>query len=207
MAGGEPARVDIQVANRGRRRSPRLSLWEPVGDRGGASMQLAPLPADDAVTPASRVPTAQRGIVQVGPLRAERADLLGLARRRSVLTGGAEVVVVPERVPLTAPSLESAGALGEFLRTKAMGRSGTEFHSQREYVPGDDVRRINWKSSARSTTLIVREPALETVQRCTVVLDLHRGSYDADGFERAVSAAASVVTAAASAGVNPRLAA
>ena len=43
VAVGEPARVDIQLANLGRQSSPYLQLWEPVGNTGGAPMQLAKL--------------------------------------------------------------------------------------------------------------------------------------------------------------------
>ena len=205
VAVGEAARVDVRLENQGRRRTPRLRLWEPVGPRGGAPMQVAPLRGGQSSAAAYRVPTTRRGIVAVGPMRTERTDLLGLARRRRTIPGRAEITVVPERVPLAFPSLGSNGSLGQHLRMKAMGRSGTEFHSQREYVPGDDLRRINWKSSARSGTLIVREPALEGVRHCTVVLDTEVAGYDADGFERAVSAAASVVSAAANDGTPCRM--
>lgn len=205
VAVGEPARVDIQVANRTRARSPKLTLWEPVGDKGGAPMQLAPLSPGDTVGAAYRVPTNRRGIVRTGPLRAERFDALGLVRRSSWLAGAGEVLVVPQQLTLAFPTAASAGRLGEFLRIKSYGQTGTEFHSQREYVAGDDLRRINWKSSARSTTLIVRETALEGVQRCTVALDTAADSYDYDGFERAIVAAASVVAAASAAGIAARL--
>ena len=203
---GEPARVDLQVTNRAGIRSPRLMLWEPVGDRGGAPMQLAPLGAGESCTAAYRVPTTRRGVLQTGPLRAERTDPLGLAVTSRWLAGADQVMVVPERVPLVFPTVGGAGRLGEHLRMKAYGQSGSEFHSQREYVPGDDLRRINWKSTARVGTLIVREAAQEGIRHCTVVLDTMTGGYDdLDAFERAVTAAASAVAAATAAGVTTRL--
>lgn len=202
---GEPARVDIQVVNPSHRRSPRLRLWEPVGSRGGAPMQLAPLPPGDAATAAYRVPSARRGVLRIGPLRAERTDPLGLCMRSDVLAGSGEVLVVPERIPLAFPGLSSNGRLGEHLRMKSWGQTGSEFHSQREYVPGDDLRRINWKSSARTGELIVRETAVEGVHRCVVVLDTMQSQYDPDSFERAIVAAASIVAGAVALGVNTRL--
>ena len=205
VAAGEPARVDLQLLNDGRTRTPRLRVWEPVGERGGAPMQMAPLPPGEVAAAAYRVPTARRGIVTTGPMRVEWTDPLGLARRTTRLPGRGEVLVVPERVPMMFPGLGSNGPLGTHLRMKAMGRSGSEFHSQREYVPGDDLRRINWKSTARTGTLIVREPAMETVHRCTVLLDTDAGQYDGEGFERAVSAAASIISAATAHGVATRL--
>ena len=205
VAVGERSRVDIEVQNCSRRRSPRLALWEPVGDTGGAEMQLAPLAGGDSVTAAYRIPTMRRGRVGIGPARLQRSALLGLCRRPPRLGGSDEVLVVPERVPLAFPGLASTGRLGEHIRMRAMGRTGFEFHSQREYVPGDDLRRINWKTSARVGDLIVRETTPEGVHRCLVVLDTDPRRYDHDGFERAVSAAASVVTGAVAAGAITRL--
>ncbi|MFM7684847.1 MAG: DUF58 domain-containing protein [Actinomycetota bacterium] len=203
---GEAARMELHLSNDGHRSTPRLQLWEPVGEVGGAPMQLAPLSAGATISVAYRVPSLRRGVVVVGPLGAERSDLLGLASCRHVLAGTAEVLVVPERVPLAFPALSSSGRLGQHLRVKSWGQTGSEFHSQRDYVPGDDLRRVNWKTSARRGDLIVRETAVEGIRRCTVVLDTHRASHpDADAFERAIVAAASVVTGAVTAGIATRL--
>jgi uncharacterized protein (DUF58 family) len=87
---------------------------------------------------------------------------------------------------------------------KSWGQTGSEFHSLREYVRGDDIRRINWKASARATSLIVRETSLEGIRRCTVVLDTSESEYSPASFEQAVVAAASVTASAAHAGVNTR---
>jgi uncharacterized protein (DUF58 family) len=204
VAVGEAARVDIQVANYGRQSSPYLQLWEPVGNNGGAPMQLAKLGPGQAASAAYRVPTARRGLVRTGPLRALRRDVLGLSQRTTTLAGTEEVLVVPHTIGLPFPSVGSSGRLGQHLRMKSWGQSGSEFHSLREYVRGDDIRRINWKASARATSLIVRETALEGIRRCTVVLDTTESEYTAGSFEQAVIAAASITASAAHAGVNTR---
>jgi uncharacterized protein (DUF58 family) len=204
VAVGEPARVDIQVANVGRQPSPYLQLWEPVGPNGGAPMQLARLAPGQAASAAYRVPTTRRGLVQIGPLRALRRDVLGLSQRTTSLAGTEEVLVVPHRVGLPFPSVGSSGRLGQHLRMKSWGQTGSEFHSLREYTSGDDIRRINWKASARATSLIVRETSLEGIRRCTVVLDTSAAEYSAASFEQAVVAAGSVTASAAHAGVNTR---
>jgi len=204
VAVGEPARVDIQLANLGRQSSPYLQLWEPVGNTGGAPMQLAKLAPGQAASAAYRVPTARRGLIRTGPLRALRRDVLGLTERTTTLAGTDEVLIVPHSIPLPFPSVGSSGRLGQHLRMKSWGQTGTEFHSLREYQRGDDIRRINWKASARATGLIVRETALEGIRRCTVVLDTNASEYVGDSFEQAVVAAASVTSSAAHAGVNTR---
>ena len=201
---GEPARVDIQLANHGRQASPYLQLWEPVGNNGGAPMQLARLAPGQAASAAYRVPTARRGLIRTGPLRALRRDVLGLTQRTTTLAGTEEVLIVPHTITLPFPSVGSSGRLGQHLRMKSWGQTGSEFHSLREYQRGDDIRRINWKASARSTSLIVRETALEGIRRCTVVLDLAASEYEGNSFEQAVIAAASITASAAHTGVNTR---
>jgi uncharacterized protein (DUF58 family) len=203
---GEPARVDIQLANLGRQSSPYLQLWEPVGSNGGAPMQLAKLGPGQAAGAAYRVPTARRGLIRIGPLRALRRDVLGLTQRTTSLAGTEEVLIVPHTIALPFPSVGSSGRLGQHLRMKSWGQTGSEFHSLREYVRGDDIRRINWKASARATSLIVRETALEGIRRCTVVLDTTESEYAAGSFEQAVIAAGSVIASSAHAGVNTRFA-
>ena len=206
---GDAARVDIQIANAGPRRSPVLQLWEPVGATGGATMNLAPLKPRERSTAAYRLPTTARGVVRVGPMRARRRDVLGLASKTFVVPGTAELLVMPHHTPVAFPVGGSSGRLGDHLRLRAHGQSGSEFHSLRAYVAGDDLRRISWKASARTNGLVVKETALEGVKRCTVVLDtvldLRPDERATAAFEYAVSAAASLVTGAVTAGLGTRL--
>lgn len=205
---GEEARVDLVIANSGSHRTPVMRLWEPVGG-AGAVMHLAPLSAGERTAAAYRLPTARRGLVAAGPLRVRRADVLGIAARSTVVPGNAELLVTPHHSPVSMGHHAAAGVLGDLVRMKALGQTGTEFHALRPYVPGDDIRRISWKASARSTDLIVKDTAPEGLRRCTVVLDLDASGYTGDegeaAFERAVSAAASVLTGAVQAGLLTRV--
>jgi uncharacterized protein (DUF58 family) len=75
----------------------------------------------------------------------------------------------------------------------------------RDYIEGDDLRQIHWKASARSETLKVREVEPDGLRRCTVALDNGRDEYTAEGFERAVSVAASALASAFRAGLQVRM--
>jgi len=138
-------------------------------------------------------------------MQARRRDVLGLCTTTFTIPGSVELLVIPRHTPVSFSLGGSSGRLGEHLRMRAYGQSGSEFHSLREYVHGDDLRRISWKASAKSNDFIVKETALEGVRRCTVVVDLDDDSYDAPGFERAMSAAASLVTGAAAVGLQTRV--
>jgi uncharacterized protein (DUF58 family) len=65
----------------------------------------------------------------------------------------------------------------------------------REYIPGDDPKRINWKASARYNELIVNETEAERVTDVMIVLDTDvtmLGPTENELFERSVQAAASL---------------
>jgi uncharacterized protein (DUF58 family) len=72
-----------------------------------------------------------------------------------------------------------------------------EFHALRDYVPGDDLRRVHWRQSARRDDLVVRQTDPSPRLSLTVVHDLHANQYTAPAFERAVSAVASLAGSAA----------
>src|SRR6266852_7271169 len=64
----------------------------------------------------------------------------------------------------------------------------------REYIPGDDPKRINWKASARYNELIVNEIEAERVTDVMIVLDTDVtffGPTENELFERGIQAAAS----------------
>ena len=57
----------------------------------------------EAASAAYRVPTTRRGVLVVGPLRAARRDVLGLAPRTFVVAGTDEVLIVPQHVAAAVP--------------------------------------------------------------------------------------------------------
>jgi uncharacterized protein (DUF58 family) len=73
--------------------------------------------------------------------------------------------------------------------------AGQEFLTLREYAPGDDLRRVHWRSTARHGTLMVRQEESRRRAPVLVVLDVRPGAHDRTSFEVAVEAAASIVHA------------
>ncbi len=202
---GDAGRVELRIANTSHWGTPPLMLWEPVSGLGGATLRLAPLHRRERTAANYRLPVTRRGTVVFGPLTVERRDPFGLCTQRRVVAGTHEIVVLPAHLQLNMPSgLGGSGPLGDHLRVRALGRTGNEFHSLREYVEGDDLRQISWRASARSETLKVRQVEPEGLRRCTIALDTSSSEYSPEGFERAVSAAASAVYAATVAGLHLR---
>jgi uncharacterized protein (DUF58 family) len=194
---GEPARVEIAALNRARFRTPIMQLRDPVSTTGGARVDVAPFPGGTRAYAAYRLPTARRGMLYIGPLRLTRIDALGLATRSMEAAPRTSVMVLPRwhRIGLPGGG-RNIGALSSHLRIRALGREGDEFRSLRDYSPGDDLRKVHWKASARSEELKVRDMDTTGSRSLTVVLDLDQGAYSADAFERAVTAAASILVSA-----------
>lgn len=204
---GDVGRVDLTIVNPRRRRSARTAVIEPVGPTDTARLTVGSLAGGQQVEAAYRVPASQRGVLSVGPLELRRTDLLGVAMIRRVAAPVVEIVVAPRTHELTMPDL-GRGILGRHLLVQAQRLGTGEFHSLREYVTGDEPRLIDWRASARTDGLKVRQNTTEGVRRCIVVLDSDERSYPgADGdeaFERAVEAAASLVHSADRAGLTTR---
>lgn len=204
---GDTARVELTATNRARLRTPLLTMRDPVSSTQGAVLQLAPLVHGQSARAAYRLPTHQRGRISVGPMRLSRTDVLGLARRTVVAAPRTSVLVLPRWERVAVPGMgRDRGRLAQHLRMRALGRQGEEFRSLRDYVPGDDLRRIHWRASARSETFKVRETEIAGMKTLAVVLDMTAGAHTPESFERAVSAAASIVLSALDAGRDVRFA-
>jgi uncharacterized protein (DUF58 family) len=194
---GESTRIEVSAKNTGSGRTPVLHLSDPVAGTRGARLHLAPLRGNDTAQAAYRLPTDKRGVVDVGPLQLEIADPFGLARRRAIAAPVQSVTIYPHVDTIRVPSLGGdEDPHGAAIRTNKLGQTSEEFFALRQYVLGDDLRRVHWKSTARSQELMVRQDENPWQDRTTIALDLRPGSYDEDAFERAVSAAASVASAA-----------
>lgn len=202
---GRPARVEITARAIGRVTTPIATLTDPIGDRAGARLRLAPVPRGAVVRAAYRLPTPARGEIGIGPLSVEVADPLGLARRRREAVGRLRLVVLPHVDPI--PPLRSpAGTepLSGRDGRASLGPAGDEFHTLRPYVIGDDTRGIHWPMSARADDLIVRQVEEPRQGRVTVVLDV-APTDEPRTFEAMVSAAASLAVAHWSGGDLVRL--
>lgn len=209
LTAGDVGRVDIVLTAHGAGLRPSFELVEAVGEDRTARMAVAPMRGGSEKSAGYRVPTERRGVLTIGPLVATRDDLLGFARSTATIAGVDEILVAPRAFELDMPELGD-GTLGRHLLAQSVRLGPGEFHSLREYVPGDEPRTIHWKASARSDELKVRQHSAEGLRRCTVVLDqdvpVDAGDAHAEAFERAVVAAASLVHSADRAGLQTRFA-
>ncbi|MFM7756201.1 MAG: DUF58 domain-containing protein [Actinomycetota bacterium] len=195
MAGTE---LDVTLELNPLRRTPTCDLVDSIDDLGRVGLTLAPLARHRTARIRYRVPTEHRGILTLGPAHVEVTDPLGMIRRRRQVGNTTEVVVNPRWTCLDLPDPRTCdGDLIDFIR-RLIDRMAVnlEFRSLREYVTGDDLRRINWKASARRDQLTLNEYEARAPIVVHVLLDRERDAFTDAGFERAVSVAASFVGSA-----------
>ncbi|HEY8740175.1 MAG TPA: DUF58 domain-containing protein, partial [Candidatus Dormibacteraeota bacterium] len=142
---------------------------------------------------------ARRGVYQVGPLLAVTSDPLGLSQVETVVAPPFELLVHPrvENVrdrPLTR-AFEDPPVRPPVSKPWP---TGLEFYGMREYVLGDDLRRIVWRATARTGKIMVREAEQGVTDHITLIIDTDRGTHSQDGeglsesFEAGIRVAASL---------------
>ncbi len=116
-----------------------------------------------------------------------------------------EVRRVVDRFQLGLPNAPVTGQAGELLG-RGTG-SSLEFQEHREYLPGDDIRHLDWAAYARTDALMIRMYREEISPRTRILLDTSRSMSTGDGHKSRVAkqlaaAFAMMVTAL---GGRPRL--
>lgn len=139
------------------------------------------------------VGTQKRGVIPVGPATSVRGDPVGLFRRDLPWTEVIEIFVHPRVVQLETLGQGLVRDL-EGRTSDSVSRSDLAFHALREYEPGDDLRHVHWRSTARHGTVLIRQFLDTRRSHVNVIVDCRSDSYRCDeDYETAVSVAGSVL--------------
>jgi uncharacterized protein (DUF58 family) len=157
---GDQADIELRLTTTGAPRGPaRLS-----GSIGEAEVRAATglVPKSGWVERRTLGPLG-RGVIVASNWVLESSDPLGFFRFRRKGANGEIGLVLPRFTSLS--SMPQARELEASVSAPRSG-SGTELFGVREYRPGDPLRRIHWRSSARLGELVVREyepPGVQTI--------------------------------------------
>jgi len=145
----------------------------------------------------------RRGLYQFGEIWLRIPGPLGMLEVSKAYASDSQVRIMPEslfpRDELHKEALDEQRLLDQISRTQIRGE-GTEFESLSEFREGDDVRRIDWRSTARSGHPILRRYQVEQHRDVVLLLDTGRlmGTAVGDGskLDCAVNAALVIARAA-----------
>jgi uncharacterized protein (DUF58 family) len=136
----------------------------------------------------------RRGLYTFSPLQLHSRGPFGLFRTQHTLAAPGEVLIYPVYHPLQRLRVFEKREIAE-QQSLRIGR-GSQIIGTREYRPGDSLRQIHWRSTARAGKLVVKEFTDDDQPSMTVVLDLQMGSNVGQGkfstFETAIRMAASL---------------
>jgi uncharacterized protein (DUF58 family) len=121
-----------------------------------------------------------------------------LFRRRIFLAGSHELLVLPRVLPITGFALFTGGLPGRGRSSRRALQTTTNATAIRDYLPGDALSRIHWRSSAHYNKLMVKEFDLDPAVDAWIFLDLHENVQAGEGEESTeeygVTIAATVAT-------------
>ena len=123
----------------------------------------------------------------------------GLASRMESIQHESTIIVHPKTEPVGAITIHPRRTRAFAGPVKAnLGGQGLDFFGCRSYVPGDDIRRVNWRAYARQDTLIVNEYELERLADVNVIVDARLQAHcqlgDETTFDYSIRAAGSLAS-------------
>jgi len=115
----------------------------------------------------------RRGVFHLGPWDLEMGDPLGFFRVTHRYGESATIVVYPRASYLPTIELPRGRAPGRSTSSARALEDTMLVGGSRDYAPGDPLRRIQWKTSARHDRLVVHEFDREPSGDLWLILDLH----------------------------------
>ena len=188
-----PFWVNLRIENHKRLPSGGLRL-EASEAPGQVVGYIDRLPGREAALLNVEATVPRRGVHEVGRYDLVTRFPFGLFEQRRTVGTACEVLVHP-RVRTLRTGLLDEWDTGSTARRVATG-DGDEFFSLREYQPGDDLRLIAWRVSARTDKWMVREMTRDHAHSVVFALDNRcadaKDTETSEHFEEAVELCASL---------------
>lgn len=118
----------------------------------------------------------ERGEYHFGSLNIYAVSPLGFISKRFRFQKDANLPSYPSFIHLRKyelMALQSEFLLGGIKKIRKLGHT-MEFEQIKEYVPGDDIRTINWKATSKTNRLMVNQFQDEKAQRIFMLIDKGR---------------------------------
>jgi uncharacterized protein (DUF58 family) len=169
---GEETDLFVEVVNA----KPLPLAWLRAEDECPAALTMAPARLASTYQPARKrlvnlltlrwyervtrhyhVCGTRRGAWAFGPVELSSGDIFGFTLRRELAPGIDTLVVYPRIVPLTALGLPARRPFGDFGTPHRLSEDPLRVSGARAYAPGDSMRHIHWKATARHQELQTKQ--------------------------------------------------
>jgi len=118
----------------------------------------------------------ERGEYNFGALNIYASSPIGFISKRFIFQKDTSLASYPSFIHLRKyelMALQNEFLLGGIKKIRKLGHT-MEFEQIKEYVPGDDVRTINWKATSKTNRLMVNQFQDEKSQRIFMLIDKGR---------------------------------
>jgi len=175
---GREAEVALVVFNPAQRPVETIVLDELPSDLAASEPRFTGVivPPGGSTTLHYRIRPSLRGDRRFGPMIVLARSPLGFLRRRTMAGAGEIVRVYPDATRYLRPeALDPRRVFASLgVRPERARGEGMEFESLRDYVQGDDPRRVDWAASARRGRPVVRLYQHERNHTVMIALDASR---------------------------------
>jgi uncharacterized protein (DUF58 family) len=141
------------------------------------------------------LPRVARGRYAFEDVRAQLSDPFGLQRVVVSLPSAGALLVYPRLVRLERLFSDGGAGIRDGRRLLLHRPAGFELHSVREYVQGESLRTVHWRSTARRGELMVKELEDTPRDEIAVLLDADARVVAGESFDAQVRAAGSILQA------------
>ncbi|MFN8016372.1 MAG: DUF58 domain-containing protein [Acidimicrobiia bacterium] len=148
----------------------------------------------------------RRGLYSIGPLIVKATDPLGLCVNEYVIPHETQLRVYPQIKDVLLPRIPLRSSEQSQHMDRNASTMSDDLLGLKEYVMGDDVRLIHWKTSSRTQGLFVRHRERQATLPLVIILDCEDRSYEDEiEFDAAARLIASISYAAQSQDIPCRL--
>jgi uncharacterized protein (DUF58 family) len=198
---GERFEQEYTFYNRGRLPTALIEVREDTdlpGYRGTATFHL---PAQGSYSWRGEGIGRRRGSYDMGNFIVKVSDPLGFFSVKERITNKRSIIVYPTAIDLPFFQALPRQEPGASKRRWFTSESGINAARVREYISGDSLRNIHWRTTAHTGNLMVKEFDPDTVnysyKDIWIVLDMHEAAHYGEGEETteeyAVTIAASLI--------------
>jgi uncharacterized protein (DUF58 family) len=196
---GEDVPIHLKIQNAGRLPIPWLYVYESLPSElsaGHSLKRVVHLGSRGKLDIPYTLTAYKRGYYPIGPLVIKFGDIIGLAETQELDKAPDYITVFPRMVSISNLKLPSRSPLGTLRYHQPIFEDPSRMRGKRDYVASDSLRRVDWKATASTGRLQVKQYEPSIALQTAIFLNLNTAEYPTrryiDATELAIVIAASM---------------